>query len=163
MLSRIIILITTIFILTGSKSPTDEPSVQVVNFEELKQIVESDTEHTLVINFWATWCLPCVAELPVFAKLEEESAERNIRLILVSLDFANQLNDRLIPFIEKKQIRSEVVLLDDPDANRWIPLVDQEWSGAIPATWVINKNKEVFHEGSIDQEGLNKLIDEALN
>jgi len=159
---RLLILTFILGSFTGMDSPEREAAVDVVNFEQLQQVLKSDTEHILVVNFWATWCLPCVAELPVFAELEEESADRNIRVLLVSLDFADQLNERLIPFVKKKGIRSEVLLLNEPDANKWIPQVDKTWSGAIPATLVLNKGKRAFYEGSIDKEHLNKLIKNVL-
>jgi len=162
LLQRLLILTIMFASFTGMNFPEREVAVDVVNFEQLQQVLNSDTEHILVVNFWATWCLPCVAELPVFAELEEESADRNIRVLLVSLDFADQLNERLIPFVEKKGIRSEVLLLNDPDANKWIPQVDKTWSGAIPATLVLNKGKQAFYEGSIDKERLNKLIKNVL-
>ena len=149
-------------LLSGMTPPGNERNIEVVNFKQFQTILESDNEHILVVNFWATWCLPCVAELPVFAELEQESADRNIRVLLVSLDFADQLNERLIPFVRKKDIQSEVLLLDEPDANKWIPQVDKTWSGAIPATLVLNRGKRAFYEGSIDKERLNNLIKDVL-
>lgn len=162
MLLRLLILTFLFTLFSGMTTPENERVIEVVNFEQLQQVLGSDSEHILVVNFWATWCLPCVAELPVFAELEEESAERNIRVLLVSLDFTDQLNERLIPFVEKNGIRSEVMLLNEPDANKWIPQVDKTWSGAIPATLVLYKGKQTFYEGSIDKERLNKLIKTVL-
>ncbi|MBT8232780.1 MAG: TlpA family protein disulfide reductase [Saprospiraceae bacterium] len=106
--------------------------------------IENDT--TYVINFWATWCGPCVKELPYFEDLSERYDDKPVKVILVSLDFEKQIDKRLIPFLNKKEIKSEVVLLLDPKESTWIDKVDSEWSGAIPITLLKSKNKSEFHE-----------------
>jgi thiol-disulfide isomerase/thioredoxin len=112
---------------------------------ESKLITESDT--TYVINFWATWCKPCVAELPYFEELNaSEDFDKPMKVILISLDDKKVLNRKVIPLLEKKNIRSEVWLLDDAKYNDWIDKVSTDWSGAIPATLIFNKNKRQFEE-----------------
>lgn len=102
----------------------------------------------IVINFWATWCAPCVKELPFFETLPSTVASKNIKTVLVSLDFKSQIEKRLLPFLKNKQIKSKVVLLTDGNANSWINKVDTDWSGAIPATLLLYKNKKTFYEKS---------------
>ena len=100
----------------------------------------------LVVNFWATWCKPCVAELPYFLSLEETFKHQNLALLLVSLDFEHQVASRLQPFIQKHGITEEVVMLTDGDANDWINKVSSDWAGSIPATLVFYKGKSTFVE-----------------
>ena len=116
-----------------------------------------------MVNFWATWCKPCIKELPDFEKINEQYASQKVKVILVSLDFPGQMESRLIPFVEKRQIKSEVILLDDPDANGWIPKVDQEWSGAIPATLLYNKRERKFYERSFTYKEIEKELKSILN
>lgn len=97
------------------------------------------------INFWATWCKPCVAELPFIDALTEKHGDR-IKVTLVSLDFPNKLKSKLLPFIKKNKLKSEVVLLDDGKVNVWIDQVDPSWSGAIPATVIFKDGKKYFYE-----------------
>ncbi len=134
-----------------------------MKFDHLEALFHQDNDTTYIINFWATWCMPCVKELPHFEELNEKYSQEKVRMILVSLDFADQLNSRLAPFVEKKGIDSEVILLDDPDANSWIPKVDRNWSGALPATYIYKKEKVKFHEGSLSEKELNKLFEGVFN
>ena len=118
------------------------------NFEELNQFLTKENDTTYVVNFWATWCKPCIKELPAFEQLNADYSEEKVKVLLVSLDFPNKIEKQVIPFIENNNIQSQVVLLDDDDSNTWIPLVSEEWSGAIPATIIYNKTFRKFYERS---------------
>ncbi len=120
-----------------------------LSFDELEQqYFQNKTDTTYVINFWATWCKPCVEELPAFEKIASDYAGKKVKVLLVSLDFPDKIEGQVIPFMKKNKILSEVVLLDDADANGWIPKVSPEWSGAIPATVIYKKDKRKFYEQS---------------
>ncbi|MAZ73943.1 MAG: thioredoxin [Flavobacteriaceae bacterium] len=124
--------------------------LELVNFSEFeaKYLQQTSSEITYVINFWATWCKPCVKELPYFEKLNKNYKERNVKVVLVSLDFPKHIQKQVIPFIKKHNLQSEILLLDDPDANSWIPKVSEKWTGAIPATLFVKGNEEKFFEKS---------------
>jgi thiol-disulfide isomerase/thioredoxin len=130
-----------------------------LNFEELqKNYFQKKNDSIYVINFWATWCKPCVKELPAFEKLVVDYSDKKVKILLVSLDFSDKLESQVIPFIKKNSIQSEIVLLDDADANSWIPKVSPEWSGAIPATIIYNKDNRKFYEQSFTFEELETEI-----
>ena len=132
--------------------------IPVVDFEGLKPYLHRDSDTTYVVNFWATWCKPCVAELPYFEALHEDSKGKKIKVILVSLDFKKKIETNLVPFINKNKIASEVVVLSDADANTWINQVSPQWTGSIPATLVYNKQRWDFYEQSFDSFDLLKSI-----
>jgi thiol-disulfide isomerase/thioredoxin len=115
-----------------------------------------------VINFWATWCAPCVKELPFFEKLNKTYADRDVEVLLVSLDFPKQYDSKLKPFIEDKKLKSKVVALNDTDANYWIPKISEDWTGAIPATLIYNKDKRQFYEQPFNYEELETQIKQFL-
>jgi thiol-disulfide isomerase/thioredoxin len=118
------------------------------DYEGLEPLLHRKDDNVYVVNFWATWCKPCVAELPYFEEIYDQYSGSNVEIILVSLDFPQQFETRLVPFIQENQIKSEVVILNDPKENEWIDKISKEWSGAIPATLVYNRNLRQFYEQS---------------
>jgi thiol-disulfide isomerase/thioredoxin len=120
------------------------------NFDDLAPIFQQKTDTTYLINFWATWCAPCVKELPYIEALNKKYAAKKVKVTLVSLDFENQLETKLKPFLKEKKLNSEVVVLLDPDANTWVNEVNPDWSGAIPATMIYKGNEKAFYERSFE-------------
>ena len=139
----------------------DADAFVTVDFEGYEAYLESLDAEVAIVNFWATWCKPCVKELPYFEQIGEEYKNSDLKIILVSLDFPDQI-ERLEQFIERKKIKSTVVWLDDGKANEWIPKVDQNWSGAIPATIIYTKDKRNFYEQSFTYEELEKELKSFL-
>lgn len=138
------------------------PTLLTVDFNGLEPYL-NETDKTYIVNFWATWCKPCVEELPYFEEVGKKYRERNVEVLLVSLDFPNQVDKQLKPFIEKNKIASRVILLNDPDQNSWISKVDSNWTGAIPATLIFNKSQRAFYEKSFTLETLENEINKFLN
>ena len=132
------------------------------NYTTLEKEILSDKNTIYVVNFWATWCGPCVKELPHFEKLNSEN--KKVKVVLVSLDFKDQMESKLLPFLKKKSIKSEVVLLTDKDYNTWLPIVNKDWSGSIPATLIIKNGQQFFVEKifSSDKE-LNEFVNKSIN
>jgi thiol-disulfide isomerase/thioredoxin len=115
-----------------------------MNLAQLKDHIYRDNEVTYIVNFWATWCAPCVKELPYFEEFSAGLDPAKAKVILVSLDFDDALEKRIIPFVEKKQIRSEVIhFVEEKSPNYWIPQFSQKWTGSIPATLVLNGKKDI--------------------
>lgn len=129
-------------------------SVLVVDIEGLFRRINTNSDSLYVVNFWATWCKPCVEELPDFQAVQSEMKGKPVVFLYVSLDFKSQLNSRVLPFL-KKQPLQEVLLLSSGNPDAWINRVSEEWSGAIPATlfWKQGRKKH-FHEGSYTREAL---------
>ncbi|KAF2519108.1 TlpA family protein disulfide reductase [Flavobacterium salilacus subsp. salilacus] len=129
-------------------------SVKAYEYEGLQYFLNRDNDTTYVINFWATWCVPCIEELPYFEKLNTKYKEDKVKVLLVSLDMRKMIESKLMPFLKEKQLKSDVIVMTDPDANSWIPKIDSTWSGAIPATIIYNKEKRKFYEQSFTYDGL---------
>ena len=130
-------LIIGILFLSSNVYPQSYIEVPSMSYQELHPLLNQKGNKTYVVNFWATWCAPCIKELPYF---EELNNNKNIEVILVSLDFPKHKEKRLLPFIKKRQLSSRVILLDDDDENFWINDISSTWSGALPATLIYTKN-----------------------
>ncbi|WP_165933483.1 TlpA disulfide reductase family protein [Arundinibacter roseus] len=135
---------------------TAQPLVAEVKWNALQNILSSSSDTTYVLNFWATWCRPCVAELPHFEAVNRHYASQKVKVVLVSMDFVKDMEDRVIPFVERMKLTNPVWLLNEPDANSWIERVDSTWTGALPATLIINpaRSRKVFYEKALDYETL---------
>lgn len=136
-----------------------EREIEVLNFEQLEPRLHMDTDTTYVINFWATWCIPCRKELPYFEQVHLENKNSGkTKVLLVSLDFSSKIESSLIPFLEKNKITAPVALLSDPNSNSWIDKVDPTWSGSLPATIIYKGSKREFFEAELDYTSINQTI-----
>ena len=138
--------------------------MEVVSLEQLQaKTIQQNNDSLYVVNFWATWCRPCVGELPYFEKAGQNFADKKVKILLVSLDFLSQ-KEKVDQFVEKNKIQNSVYLLQAGDANIWINKVDTSWSGEIPATVIYKNGKKVFfREGDFStQQELDSLIQTNL-
>lgn len=134
-----------------------------MKFDDIKLQYDEKDDTLYVVNFWATWCKPCIEELPSFENCHQKYKENKVKIILVNLDFNSKFDLLVIPFIQKRKIESKVIHLTDTDSNTWINKVDSAWSGAIPATVLIkNGNKTFFKEGTVTQTELEEIINNHL-
>jgi thiol-disulfide isomerase/thioredoxin len=140
-----------------------EVNLEVYDFNGFKKFLNKKDDKIYVVNFWATWCAPCVKELPYFEDINQVYQSKNVEVILVSLDFPHLYDSKLKPFIKDNNLKSKVIALDDADMNTWIPQIDKNWSGSIPATIIYNKNDSKFFEQSFTYEGLENEIIKLLN
>jgi len=137
---------------------------QLVRLGELQKIINTPSDEVKVINFWATWCAPCIKELPLFEKLNQD--RKDVKVTLVSMDIDLDPNpDKVYKFVGRKSIQCQVVILNEKNPNNWIDKIEKEWSGALPATLIINsKNgKRKFIEKELHEGDLEKLIEEVLD
>jgi thiol-disulfide isomerase/thioredoxin len=136
---------------------------EIIKLADLLKRLELKSDNIQVINFWATWCAPCVKELPLFEKLNAEHRP-NVKVTLVSMDLdLDPSPDKVYKFINRKNIQSEVLLLNETDSNSWINKIEKQWSGALPATIVINQHtgQRKFVEKELHEGDLEKLIAEV--
>lgn len=132
-------------------------TIQIVKFNELKQQVFNHSDTTYVINFFASWCKPCLEEMPTFLQFIDSTKNSKTKVLFVSLDFKYQL-DKSLKAVVKKYNLPPIYLLDEPNGNNWINKIDKNWSGAIPATLIVKKGKKKkFIESVITYQNLINL------
>lgn len=153
---------TLLFILiisTGSLAQSNK--VKVIKVPEMVKLTKAEGDQVKVINYWATWCKPCIKELPYFVQAAKQYP--NVEFIFISLDFADQTK-RVNTFAQKKKLTvGDLYLIDDLDYNSWIDKISPEWSGAIPATLIVNGDQMKFYEQEFHEGELTKIIEETLN
>jgi len=145
-------------------NPASGQEIRMIGVPELETILKNDDDRLFIVNFWATWCAPCVKELPVFEKAAATYKTGKVAFIIVSLDFPSQVEKQLKPFLKKNKISLDVALMTDLDYNSWIEKVDPSWQGDIPATLFFNNKKKVrlFHAGEVSEADLNRFITRFL-
>ncbi|MBK6836041.1 MAG: TlpA family protein disulfide reductase [Bacteroidetes bacterium] len=149
--------ILTLFAFVFSITAFSQKKIPVYKIEKLLSRIEKNNDTLYIVNFWATWCKPCVQELPDFEKINAEYKNQKVKVILVTLDFKEELKKRVVPFIKKNKYTTEVILLDEVDGS-FIDKVSKDWSGAIPATLLIKNNKKEFIGRKMNYEELKEKI-----
>ena len=137
---------------------------KIVKLPELQKVINDPSDQVKVINFWATWCGPCIKELPLFEKLNKE--RKDVAVTLVSMDMDLDPNpEKVNKFVTRKKLASSVLILDEQNPNTYIDKIATEWSGALPATLVVNTKtgKRKFVEKELHEGDLEKLLDEVQN
>ena len=136
-----------------------QSSLSYSSFENFKKNIIKDKRNIIVLNFWATWCKPCVAELPDFERIKKDFKKNKVEVILANLDFHSQADSVVPAFIKKNNIQSKVIHITDQDPNDWINKVDPSWTGALPATVIYYKQEKLwFFEGQTDYETLESIL-----
>lgn len=117
-----------------------------------------------IINFWATWCIPCVKELPAFNKVQEAYKDRPVKVILVSFDFKEQYPDKLRAWVQKKNLVPEVAWFNETNPTLYIPKLAADWEGGLPATILINNktSERLLKAKEVTFDELKNWIDKQL-
>ena len=132
----------------------------VYKIGDLLKRIDNKSDTIYIVNFWATWCKPCVQELPEFEAFSKAHEKEKVKVLLVCLDFKEELNKKVNPFLLKNKYKTECVILDEVNGNDFIDKIDKRWSGAIPATFItVNKRKQTFFdEKKLTQAELEGLL-----
>lgn len=134
-----------------------------IKLDQLLALINQPSDQIRVINFWATWCAPCIKELPLFEKLNAQGDD-GVKITLVSMDLDLDPNpEKVYKFVQRRNLKSEVLLLDEQNPNDWIDKIEKDWSGALPATIVINQRtgQRKFIERELHEGDLERLIEQV--
>jgi len=144
-----------------SVTAQDIPSWKITAVE---QYIQENKDKVLVINMWATFCKPCVEEIPMFIKMANQYKKNGVELLLVSLDLPSHYPKKIASFAKKQQFNAPIVWLDETNADYFCPVIDPKWSGSIPATLIIypKTGYRKFFEEEMSADVLEKEIIAAL-
>jgi thiol-disulfide isomerase/thioredoxin len=147
-----------VFALVSICQLTQAQQIKKMKIAELMKMI--DTSSTpLVVNFWASWCAPCVREIPWFEKNVAAFADKKVKMILVSIDFPEDYPKNVAAFAKKNGYKSEIIWLNETNADEFCPKIDKSWEGAIPVTLMVN-NKKKYRQFFNQQLPEPKLIEE---
>ncbi|GAB4395453.1 MAG: TlpA disulfide reductase family protein [Microscillaceae bacterium] len=128
-----------------------------VNIQTVLDELSQPDDTTRVLNLWATWCGPCVKELPHFEEVYQETKGQKVKFILLAVEDSPK---SVLAFLSKKGFQAPVWFLDEAHADQWIPRIDPDWGGEIPVTIITNQahGQRHFHSGEMSKEALQKAI-----
>ena len=133
------------------------PKIEKLNDEQVGKL--SGAGDIVIVNFWATWCAPCVEELPIFVKLQKQM--QHIKVIGVSMDDPDE-EDKIHQFLKEHPVNYRVALWTGNDFEKMVNSIDPEWNGPIPATFIYKNGKRIYSKmGVITEAELLGIIRES--
>jgi thiol-disulfide isomerase/thioredoxin len=117
--------------------------VNLLTVDQLENRFSNGKDTVYVVNFWATWCAPCVAEMPNFEKLQSAYRDQPLKVLMISVDFKSKLESAVKPFVKKKKLQNELFLLNEKSQQEYIDKISKDWSGALPTTLIVNRTKSI--------------------
>jgi len=140
----------------------DLPKVTKIDQVRYAALIKPGTR-PLLINFWATWCVPCREEFPDLVKINNEYKGK-IDFITISLDFEEELNTTVPQFLKEMKADMPTYLLVTPDESAAIAMISKEWAGALPLTVLFAPSGEsvFFHQGVVKPAELKAAIDKLI-
>ena len=152
-----------LFCLIVLETRTFEPKIKKMKIDELKTYIEK-SDHPLIINFWATYCVPCAHEIPYFQTNAEKYKNDGVELLLVSLDLPDYYPAKISSFAKKEKYSASIVWLDETNADYFCPKIDKQWTGGIPSTLFVNNKKHYrkFFERQLTEPQLEENIKALL-
>jgi thiol-disulfide isomerase/thioredoxin len=136
-------------------------TIRIVNDQDLSEIISERNGRTLFINVWATWCVPCVEEFPDIVRTYEHFKNSDVDFISLNVDFGSDADSLVVSFMRKFKAEFPVYNVSEKSSEQVINLLNPEWSGAIPATFIYDKSGEqkVFILGSDDFTTFRNAVD----
>ncbi|WP_026898102.1 TlpA family protein disulfide reductase [Daejeonella oryzae] len=154
--------ILTCLLITSVSAISNAQKVNFLTVEQLESRFNKGNDTVYVVNFWATWCAPCIAEIPNFEKLQSTYQNQPLKVLMVSVDFKSKLENAVKPFVRKRNLQNEIFLLNEKSQQEYIDKISKNWSGALPATLIVNRNKNIrrLYEKEFTYAELNQVYQE---
>ena len=149
MFKYFVVLLFCISIISCQQEKQIQTTVELIDSTVFQKILDENHDNILVVNVWATWCVPCVKEMPDLNRLANEYKDKKVKIISISIDYADEIESKIIPFIQKHKINFPVYVNNFENDEKFINYLNLEWSGAIPATFIYDKkgNQKKFLSG----------------
>ena len=142
----------------------NEITIDEINLDELSKLISDREGKALVINIWATWCVPCREEFPALIKLADQYEDK-LDVVGISIDFPDELESKVYPFLNKFNVNFNNYISSEKNAEKFINFLNTDWNGALPASFVYDTNgKQVeFFSGKKSYEKFEKVVLKYFN
>ena len=160
---KYILIVLAIVLLNISEISFSQNSVTVLGEKELNNLIKERKGKFLLINVWATWCIPCREELPDLIKIADKFKHK-VDIVGISVDYPDEIDSKIIPLIKSNKINFPMYVNGIMKPDTFINLFEKEWNGAIPATFLYNDNGEQVNKvfDKKDFDFFYRLITESL-
>jgi len=119
------------------------PAAQLIDPAGLGKLLAERRGKVVVLNLWATWCVPCLREIPDLVALEKEFAARGVTLVGLGMDDPGTLTEQVEPFRRKNFPAFRTWLRSEPDMDALVSVVDPAWNEILPTTYLIGRDGKV--------------------
>lgn len=142
----------------------DSIEIKSIAQNEIDNLIENRKGKLLLINIWATWCIPCREEFPDLVELSQ-NYQNELDVVAISVDFKEDIENKIIPFLKKNKVEFPVYINGFKKDDQLINYFSKDWNGAIPATFIYDKNgKQVkFIEGKHSFESFSSIIEKLID
>ena len=145
-------------------SVANSQSIAKWKIEDVVKSYTKNNDTVYVVNFWATFCKPCIAEIPDFIRIVKQYEKQKVKLVLVSLDLPAYYPAKIAAFVKKNNYTAKIAWLNETNADHFCPMIDKSWSGSIPSTIVVNNKTgyRKFTEGEMNAAEFEAMIKAAI-
>lgn len=136
--------------------------LESISWLSFKKHIDKNPDSVYVVNFWATWCKPCVQEMPDLWEETEKFKNKKVRLVPISLNFPEEAQTKVVPFIEKNFPEKKFYILNQILQSEDISGISSEWGGGIPFTMILYKGKKHTYERKLRKRELEEVLMKLL-
>ncbi|HEX9723302.1 MAG TPA: TlpA disulfide reductase family protein [Vicinamibacteria bacterium] len=157
----LLVLATALAITAPSAKGLAEQAPRLVDANEIKDLVRKQSGQIVLLNFWATWCPPCLVEFPEIVSLEKAYRRRGLAVISVSADSPQRVDSDLLPFLDKHRSDFPIYVMETNDVEAFMHRIDPEWNGDLPATFFIGRKGDVVIKrfGAMSREQMERALE----
>jgi thiol-disulfide isomerase/thioredoxin len=166
-ISRVILFLLLISLISTNDNYSQQSEIKVETIDKLKleKLIKERNGKVLLLNLWATWCVPCREEFPDLVRLSSNYKNKNVEVVGISIDYPEEINSKIIPFLKKQNVNFINFVNGFEKDEHLIDMIDPKWNGALPATVIYDEKgkKKVFLEGKKSYSEFQKTISKMIN
>lgn len=144
---------------------TAAPGVSLATVDDIAAFLDDNAGKVLVINFWATWCAPCVHEMPELAAFYDAYKDRGVAFLSLSSDSLEDYESKLVPFVEERDLPFHVYAIANADPDELDAVLNVGMDFALPTTFVFDRDRKIAQKWmrNITRADLERVVEPLLS